>query len=85
MLFTGSSLSTLPLGHSATLEGIDRKHPLRKRLLELGFVPGARVTLVRAAPMGDPLEVIAGGTHFALRRKDLELIYVEPLGAGDAR
>ena len=81
MLFTGSSLSTLPLGHSATLEGIDRKHPLRKRLLELGFVPGAKVTLVRAAPMGDPLEVIAGGTHFALRRKDLKLIYVE-MGSG---
>ena len=85
MLFTGSPLSNLPLGHSATLEGIDRKHPLRTRLLELGFVPGAKVTLVRAAPMGDPLEVIAGGTHFALRRKDLELIYVEPVIAGDMR
>lgn len=71
-------LSALPLGQSATILTIDRAHPLRKRLFELGFIPGSPVKLIRAAPLGDPIELVVGGTHFAMRRADLEQIWVEP-------
>lgn len=49
---------------------------MRRRLLELGFVRGARVTVVRRAPMGDPLELRINGTDLALRSNDLHGIAV---------
>lgn len=70
-------LETLEVGESGYIVQIDRTHPMRKRLLELGFVRGARVQIVRRAPLGDPLEVVSNGTHLALRRKDLAGIWVE--------
>ena len=52
---------------------------LRTRLLELGFLPGAEVRLVRSAPLGCPVEVDVGGARFSLRIKILEAILVGPL------
>ena len=40
------------------------------RLMELGLVPGATVTVTRRAPLGDPLELAVLGTRLCLRRKD---------------
>jgi Fe2+ transport system protein FeoA len=54
---------------------------LRTRLLELGFLPGAEVRVVRAAPLGCPVEVDVGGARFSLRSKVLEAILVGPLRA----
>lgn len=41
------------------------------RLAELGFVPGTRVSIVRVAPLGDPVEVEIRGTRFCARRSEL--------------
>ena len=46
------------------------------RLREMGFLPGARLRLVRRAPLGDPIEVEIGGAHLALRNADAALIQV---------
>jgi len=46
------------------------------RLREMGFMPGARLRLVRRAPLGDPIEVEIGGAHLALRHADAALIQV---------
>ena len=50
--------------------------PDRARLLELGFVPGTPVELVRAAPMGDPLEVRLRGSRISLRREEADWVRV---------
>lgn len=71
-------LATLPVGARAHVADIGRGHPLRRRLLELGFVRGAAVTVVRRAPMGDPVEIALGGTHLALRAEDLRDVWVRP-------
>jgi Fe2+ transport system protein FeoA len=42
----------------------------------MGFLPGARLRVIRRAPLGDPIEVELGGAHLALRRKDAALINV---------
>lgn len=42
------------------------------RLAELGFVPGTRVSIVRVAPLGDPVEVEIRGTRFCARRSELK-------------
>ena len=49
---------------------------LRRRLLELGFVRGAKVTVIRCAPLGDPTELRIGGAALALRKSDLHGITV---------
>ena len=63
-------------GQLAHVVGMDRTHPLRRRLLELGCVRGAPIRVLRAAPGGDPVELRLGGTDLALRRADLRAIEV---------
>ncbi|MFB9992737.1 FeoA domain-containing protein [Deinococcus oregonensis] len=65
------TLDALNPGEAAHVVNLDRLHPLRRRLLELGFVRGARVVVVRRAPMGDPVELRVNGTDLALRASDL--------------
>jgi len=50
--------------------------PVRKRLFALGFVPGAVVEAVRAAPLGDPVEYRVKGCNISLRKEDAHLISV---------
>ncbi len=69
-------LSQLNPGQSAHVVGIAPGHPLRRRLMELGLVRGARVTVVRRAPLGDPLELQVGQSLLALRAQDLSAITV---------
>lgn len=69
-------LTQLRPGQSGHIVSLDRNHPLRRRLLELGFVRGARVSIVRTAPLGDPVELRVNGTALALRRADLQGILV---------
>ncbi|WP_291426136.1 FeoA family protein [Deinococcus sp.] len=70
------ALDSLKPGEGGYILSLDRTHPLRRRLLELGFVRGARVSIVRRAPMGDPVELRINGTDLALRASDLGGIWV---------
>jgi Fe2+ transport system protein FeoA len=49
----------------------------RKRLLEMGIVPGTRITINRVAPLGDPIEVLVKGYHLSLRRSEAAEVRVE--------
>lgn len=60
-------LSDLRDGEAATIEEIDLPHDLAHRLMELGFLPGARVEAARSAPGGDPRVYRVDGTEIALR------------------
>ena len=71
----------------ATLDGLAPKTRARvvavrgtgavaRRLMEMGVVPGAPVSVVRAAPLGDPLEVRVRNYHLALRRSEAQTIEV---------
>jgi ferrous iron transport protein A len=68
-------LAALPVGDVATVEGIDEAGTLSRRLLEIGFFPGARVEVLAAQwPGGDPMAVRIGGATFALRRREAQLV-----------
>ncbi len=71
-----TTLDTLLPGEAAHVVSLEPGHPLRRRLMELGFIRGARVSVLRTAPMGDPVELRIGGTELALRRADLMAIRV---------
>lgn len=72
-------LADLPVGGVSMVEGIIGAGALSRRLLEIGFFPGARVEVVAAQwPGDDPMAVRVGGSTFALRRREAQLVRVSP-------
>jgi Fe2+ transport system protein FeoA len=72
-------LAGLRRGDSAIIERIDLPGPDARRLMELGFLPGTRVTVGRSAPSGDPRVFEVDGSEIALRRETALRIGVRPL------
>ena len=69
-------LSELAIGASAVVRGYPQASPASLRLREMGLLPGTSLTLLRTAPLGDPLEIKVRGYHLTLRRHDAEQILV---------
>ena len=74
-------LSDLAVGASAVVREFPRNGATFLRLREMGLVAGTRVTLVRTAPLGDPLELKVRGYHLTLRKQEAEQILVR-VGSG---
>ncbi|HVU18838.1 MAG TPA: FeoA family protein [Candidatus Didemnitutus sp.] len=70
-------LSRLPLGASGRVKELPRNGTAFLRLREMGLLPGTTVTFVRAAPMGDPIEIRVRGYHLSLRLDEAEQITLE--------
>lgn len=65
-----ANLAALGLGDVATIEHVGGERAFRRRIMELGLVPGTRVELVGVAPLGDPLELLVRGSSLSIRRAD---------------
>ncbi|MCH9687751.1 MAG: ferrous iron transport protein A [Deltaproteobacteria bacterium] len=65
-----TTLEALAVGESAEVTAVEGPNRMAIRLLEMGFVPGTRVELVKTAPMGDPVELCLRGYHLSLRRAE---------------
>jgi ferrous iron transport protein A len=72
-----ASLDDLAVGESGVLSAIDLPEGDANRLMELGFLPGARIVAARSAPGGDPRVFRVDGTEFALRRDTARRLRVE--------
>ncbi len=70
-------LSELPQGKRGIVVKINAQGALKRRLLDMGLVSGAIITLERVAPMGDPVEFTVKGYHLSLRKKEAEQVIVE--------
>ncbi len=68
------TLAALEVGQSARVQRVGGSGTLRRRLMEMGLVAGAQVTLVRIAPLGDPLQIRVRGYDLALRRAEARLV-----------
>jgi ferrous iron transport protein A len=73
----GYSLPRLPLGQSAVVEEVLTEGVMRRRLLDLGLVPGTRITAILESPLKDPVAYLVKGAVIALRKKEAEQIIVE--------
>ena len=71
-------LSELAVGASAVVREFPKTGPAFLRLREMGLITGTRVTLVRTAPLGDPLEIKLRGYHLTLRKSEAEHVLVDP-------
>lgn len=69
-----ATLAALQVGQSARVQRVGGSGTLRRRLMEMGLVAGAQVTLVRVAPLGDPLQIRVRGYDLALRRAEARLV-----------
>ena len=73
-------LNELKPGQSARVEEVGGEGALRQHFLDMGLLPGAAVTMVKLAPLGDPMELRIHGYELTLRMADAEKISVALLG-----
>jgi len=64
------TLDQLQTGHDAELVAIESGVELRPRLMEMGLTPGVKVSVVRVAPLGDPIQIMVRSTRISLRKSD---------------
>ena len=74
------TLDKCPIGASAVIRAVGGVGALRCRLLDMGIIPGTRVTVIKVAPMGDPIEIRLRGYELTLRKDDAGEIDVEKEG-----
>ena len=70
-------LSELTIGSSAVVRDFPKNGAAFLRLREMGLLAGTKLTLIRTAPMGDPIEIKVRGYHLTLRKSEAEHVMVE--------
>ena len=73
------TLKDLEIGKSAVIRSVGGKGALRQHFLDMGMIPGAEVTVVKFAPMGDPMELQVHGYELTLRLAEAEQIEIEQI------
>ena len=71
------TLRELPIGRAAVVVSVGGEGALRQHFLDMGVIPGVEVTMVKYAPMGDPVELRIHGYELTLRLADAEKIVIE--------
>lgn len=73
------TLKNLEIGGTAIIDTVGGEGALRQHFLDMGVIPGAEITLVKYAPMGDPIEFRLQGYELTLRLEDAEKIEIHPV------
>ena len=71
------NLRELKIGQSAKILSVGGEGALRQHFLDMGVIPGAEITLIKLAPMGDPMELLIHGYELTLRLLEAEKIGIE--------
>ena len=74
-------LSDLKVDQNAVIRNVGGEGALRQHFLDMGLIPGAEVTVVKFAPMGDPMEIQVHGYELSIRLAEANQISVEPIKA----
>jgi len=64
-------------GEEGIIVSIKGDGAIRRRLMDMGVIRGARIEVVRRAPLGDPVEFVVKGYNLALRKDEAACVYVE--------
>ena len=73
------TLKNLKIGESAVITKVGGEGALRQHFLDMGVIPGAEVTVVKFAPMGDPMELQIHGYELTLRLADADQIEIQSI------
>ena len=74
----GITLRELRQGDRAVIWCVNGEGAFKRRLLEMGFMPGTSVFVQKYAPLRDPIEFVVKGYHVSLRREEARMIAVRP-------
>lgn len=69
-------LSELPAGRQAVIREFEQDD-IHVKLMEMGCVPGEIISVIKIAPLGDPMSISVAGYHLSLRRTEAKFIWVE--------
>jgi ferrous iron transport protein A len=72
-----SSLADVGRKQPVTITSVDGERSFRRRLMEMGLVPGTRVTVTNVAPLGDPLEIEVRRGRLSIRRREAAHIQIK--------
>ena len=73
------TLKELPIGRRATITAVGGEGALRQHFLDMGVIPGTEITMVKYAPLGDPMEFLIHGYELTLRVAEAEKIEIEDI------
>ena len=79
------TLNQLDIGASAVIKSVGGQGALRQHFLDMGVIPGTEVTLMKYAPMGDPIELRLHGYELTLRLADAAQIQIQPITEQERR
>jgi len=71
------TLNQLRPGERATIVKVGGQGAVRRRVLDMGVVKGAKIEALRVAPLGDPVEFLIKGYNLSLRKSEAQQIQVE--------
>ncbi len=70
------ALADAPLGQAFVVVEVGGERGFRRRLMELGLVPGTEVTVKKVAPLGDPLELVTRGCSLSIRTSEARAVRI---------
>ena len=70
------TLKSLADGKAGVVERVELKGATKRRLIEMGITPGTKITVLKRAPLGDPIEIMLRGYSLTIRGTDAENILV---------
>ena len=73
------TLKELKVGKSAVIKSVGSHGALRQHFLDMGMIPGVEITVIKLAPMGDPMEVQIHGYELTLRLEEADQIEIDPI------
>lgn len=71
------TLRTTAIGETVKVTKVCGEGAVRRRIMDMGLTKGTEVTVRKAAPLGDPIEITVRGYELSLRKADAEMIEVE--------
>ncbi|MBP2030702.1 ferrous iron transport protein A [Methanohalophilus levihalophilus] len=74
---SGYTLDLLETGSNGRIIEVKGRGSARRRLLDMGMIPGAIVHITKKAPLGDPIDIKVKGYNLSLRKQESGLIVVE--------
>ena len=70
------TLSDVAVGQTASVVKLHGSGPLRRRIMDMGITKGVEVSVVKVAPLGDPIQLAVRGYELSLRKEDANMIEV---------